>query len=36
MHRAHRIRLNPTPEQEQYFWRCAGIARFTWNWTNGY
>lgn len=32
MHRAHRIRLNPTPEQEQYLWRCAGVARFTWNW----
>lgn len=32
MIRAHRIRLNPTPEQEQYFWRCCGVARFTWNW----
>jgi putative transposase len=32
MHRAHRIRLNPTPAQEAYFWRCAGIARFSWNW----
>jgi len=32
MNRAHRIRLNPTSEQEQYFWRCAGVARFTWNW----
>lgn len=32
MIRAHRIRLNPTQEQEQYFWRCCGIARFTWNW----
>jgi len=32
MHRAHRIRLNPTPEQAAYFWRCAGVARFTWNW----
>ena len=30
--RAHRIRLNPTPEQVQYFVRCAGTARFTWNW----
>lgn len=30
--RAHRIRLNPTPEQAQYFTRCAGTARFTWNW----
>lgn len=32
MNRAHRIRLNPTEEQEQYFWQCAGVARFTWNW----
>lgn len=32
MIRAHRIRLNPTVEQAQYFWRCCGVARFTWNW----
>ena len=32
MIRAHRIRLNPTEEQEKFFWQCAGIARFTWNW----
>lgn len=32
MLKAHLIRLNPTQEQERYFWRCAGIARFTWNW----
>jgi putative transposase len=30
--KAHRIRLNPTPEQEQYFLRASGIARFAWNW----
>jgi putative transposase len=30
--KAHRIRLNPTPAQEQYFLRAAGAARFTWNW----
>jgi len=30
--KAHKIRLNPTPEQEQYFLRAAGVARFTWNW----
>jgi len=35
MHRAHKIRLNPTPEQDTYFWRCAGVARFTWNWALG-
>src|SRR5438093_9124520 len=32
MHKAHRICLNPTPEQEQAFLRAAGIARFAWNW----
>lgn len=32
MLKAHVIRLNPTSEQELYFWRCAGVARFTWNW----
>lgn len=32
MHRAHRIRLNPTPEQEAYFWANAHVARFAWNW----
>lgn len=30
--RAHKIRLNPTPEQEQYFRQAAGNARFAWNW----
>lgn len=29
---AHKIRLNPTTEQEQHFRQCLGIARFTWNW----
>lgn len=32
MIRAHKIRLNPTPEQEDYFRRCAGTARFVYNW----
>ncbi len=32
MLRAHKIRLNPTPEQEQYFRQAAGNARFAWNW----
>ncbi len=32
MIRAHRIRLNPTLEQAEYFQRCAGVARYTWNW----
>ncbi|MGH9427610.1 MAG: RNA-guided endonuclease InsQ/TnpB family protein, partial [Terriglobia bacterium] len=31
--KAHSIRLNPTPEQEQYFLRAAGVARFAWNWS---
>lgn len=30
--KAHKIRLNPTPEQEQYFRQAAGVARFCFNW----
>lgn len=30
--KAHRIKLNPTSEQEQYFWQAAGIARYAFNW----
>jgi IS605 OrfB family transposase len=30
--KAHKIRLNPTPEQANYFARAAGVARFVWNW----
>jgi putative transposase len=29
---AHRIRLVPTPEQESYFRRACGVARFAYNW----
>ncbi len=29
--RAHKIRLNPTPEQEAFFRRCAGVSRFVYN-----
>src|SRR5262249_30351520 len=32
MQRAHRIRLNPTPQQEAYFRKAAGTARFVYNW----
>ena len=32
MQRAHTIRLNPTPEQEAYFRKAAGTARFVYNW----
>src|SRR5215204_103281 len=32
MIRAHRIRLNPTPEQASYFVRAAGTRRFIYNW----
>ena len=32
MFRAHKIRLNPTPEQANYFVRAAGTSRFVWNW----
>ncbi|MCG3208616.1 MAG: IS607 family transposase ISCARN56 [Anaerolineae bacterium] len=30
--KAHKIKLNPTPVQEIYFWRAAGVARFAFNW----
>ena len=29
---AHKIRLNPTPEQVTYFKQVCGTARFVWNW----
>lgn len=29
---AHRIRLVPTGEQEAYFSRACGVARFSYNW----
>lgn len=29
---SHKIRLNPTPEQEVYFQKAAGVARFAYNW----
>jgi hypothetical protein len=29
---AHKIRLNPTPAHEAYFWRAAGTRRFVFNW----
>ncbi len=29
---AHRIRLDPTPSQREYFQRAAGTARRVWNW----
>ena len=32
MNGAHKIRLNPTPEQEQYLLKACGVARFTFNW----
>src|SRR5947208_17087324 len=32
MRKAHKIRLNPTPEQHAAFMRAAGVARFAWNW----
>jgi putative transposase len=32
MIKAHKIRLQPTPEQETYFAKAAGTARFTFNW----
>jgi putative transposase len=32
MIRAHKIRLNPTPEQEIYLKKACGTARFAFNW----
>ena len=32
MIRAHLIRLNPTPEQADYFRKACGTARFVFNW----
>jgi putative transposase len=32
MQRAHKIRLNPTSEQEQYLRQACGVARFCFNW----
>ena len=32
MIKAHKIRLNPTPEQEPQLWTAAHNARFTFNW----
>lgn len=32
MNLAHRIRLDPTPEQASYLRRACGTARFTYNW----
>ena len=32
MIRSHRIRLNPTAEQAQYFTRAVGTRRFVYNW----
>jgi putative transposase len=32
MIRAHKIRLNPTPEQANHFARAAGTRRFVFNW----
>lgn len=30
--RAHKIRLNPTPEQVQWLLKAYGVARFCYNW----
>jgi transposase len=31
MLKAHKIKLNPTPEQEVYFKKACGVARFCYN-----
>ena len=32
MLRAHKIRLNPTPEQEVYFRKAAKVTPSAWTW----
>src|SRR5215211_3558452 len=32
MQRAHKIRLNPTREQQTYFRKAVGTARFVYHW----
>jgi len=32
MQKAHKIRLNPTPEQTQWLLQASGLARFAFNW----
>ena len=32
MIRAHKIRLRPTPRQDEFFRRCVGTSRFAYNW----
>jgi putative transposase len=32
MIKAHKLRLNPTPEQSNYFMKAAGTARYAYNW----
>jgi len=32
MIKTHKIRLNPTAQEEAYFYRASGVARFAWNW----
>ena len=29
---SHKIRLDPTFKQQNYFSKACGVARFTWNW----
>lgn len=36
MIKSYKIRLLPTPEQEQILWQHAGAARFIWNWALDY
>ncbi len=35
MIRVHQIRLDPTQEQEVYFRRACGVARFAYHWALG-
>ncbi len=32
IYKTHKIRLNPTPEQEAYFRKACGTTLFVYNW----
>ena len=36
IHRSHKIELKPNNVQATYFAKCAGTARFAWNWALAY
>lgn len=32
VYKTHKLRLDPNKSQEELFWKCIGVARFTYNW----